>query len=449
MFESCLLLRIAIRQPLQRFSQFCKRILLFFQVFQCIVIVLLEAIFTFIGLLQYVLGIFQLRHLQRREFYEIGISTIVVFDEIAQALGHHFFFQEFDFCFIGRLCHRVITEVDELFPKLSEPRRKLGAYRDGAAVSIRDIAITRYLRSPGAIVIAAANGDGFLAMNAGFCFTIHHYVSRGIDDLLADGAALSANGIAQSAQPILHLTGAPGSDCAGIGFEMDVSITLNVRILLHVQRRGAIGSGHGILLDGNRDGRGVQDVAVSSDTDGAIISIGIAPCHDRDIALGCFGGGIKIRPRRAGVSHLIFRACITRQPIDIHDGFTFDGGIVAAAHSNGAARVGDAMAVGIGAAIAYGGTLFVCLIHVPGEKLRLTDLGGGSGGDGLGILHMRRADCRTGGQGAAVFGNNIAMGLDGDGILIIESLAGCDFLLRQIRAVGLDGLRANIHAGVV
>ncbi len=88
-------------------------------------------------------------------------------------------------------------------------------------------------------------------------------------------------------------------------------------------------------------------------------------------------------------------------------------------------------------------------VGVAGEECRLAYGGFGFGFNGVRILHMSCAHRSTGGEPAGIFGNNIAVRLDGNGVLIIESLARCDFLRREIRCVSLDGGLAYFDGGGV
>ncbi len=88
-------------------------------------------------------------------------------------------------------------------------------------------------------------------------------------------------------------------------------------------------------------------------------------------------------------------------------------------------------------------------VGVAGEECRLAYGGFGFGFDGMRILHMSCAHRSTSGEPAGIFGNNVAVRLDGNGVLIIESLARCDFLRREIRCISLDGGLAYFDGGGV
>ena len=385
----------------------------------------------------------QFRFPRRRKFYEIGIAAIC--NEIAKPLGCHLFFQELDLCFVSRFRRFIAAEIRQLLSEISQARREVCAYSSGATIGVGNIAVALDCGGPSAIGIRAADGDGLLAMDTGISAAIHHYVSRRVHHLLAEGAAFSAESVGQGIHPVLHFAGAHGDDGACIGFEMDVPIALDVRALLHVQSRGAIGGSHGILLDGNRDGGGIQDIAMSSDTDGAIISLAIPAGHSRDVALGGFSCGCEIRIRVAIVGHIIFRACITGRAIDIHDGIAFNGGVIAAAHSDGAAFIGAIISGSARAGIRHFVALAIGRFRITGKKRCGPYGGGGIGGDILCILDVRRADHRTGSQAASVGRNNFTVCVNRDGILIIESLALRNLILIKRGSVGFDGGRADVY----
>ncbi len=226
---------------------------------------------------------------------------------------------------------------------------------------------------------------------------------------------------------------------------MDITIALDVRALLHVQSRGAVSRSHGILLDGNREGGGIQDIAMSGDTDGAIISITIPAGHGRDVTLGGFSRSCEIRIRMAIIGHIIFRTRITGRAIDVHDGIAFDGGVVAAAHGDRATLVGAIISGSTGAGVRRFVALAIGRFRVPGKKRRGPYGGGGIGGDILCILDVRRADHRTGSQAASVGGNNFTVCINRDGILIVESLALRNLIFIKRGSVGFDGGRADVY----
>ncbi len=258
-------------------------------------------------------------------------------------MGCHFFFQELDFCFVGCFGGLVAAEINQLLPEVIQAREKVCAHDSKAAVGVGNIAVTLDHRVPLGRIISirrAGDGDGFLAMDAGVGFAVHLHIGGGADGFLAQGAAFGAESVSHLIHPILHFTAAQGSDRACIGFEMDIPVALDVSFLLHVQSRGVLHRCHGILLDRNRDGGGVQDIAVRSDADSSLLAVAVATGHGGDVALRRFRRRIEIGRRTSFVVHIVFRARIAPQAVHIHQCFTFHGGIVSAAHRNGAAFVG-------------------------------------------------------------------------------------------------------------
>ncbi len=284
-------------------------------------------------------------------------------------------------------------------------------------------------------------------MDAGIGFAVHHHISRRGNHFLPQRTAFGAEGVGKSIHPILHFAGAEGGDGARIGLEMNIPVALHVSLRHHVEGSVAIGCSHRILLDRNRNCRSVQDIAVSGDADGSRASIGIATCHDGDVAFRRFGFGIEIGIRLAVVSHVIFRACIARCTVYVHESLTFDGGIIPAAYGNGTTFVGAVIVDGGGPGVSCFLSGRLRCIRVTGKERRLAYGGGGVGGNIVCVLDVRRAHGCTGSEAASIFGNNITAGLDGDSVLVVEGrLPSCDVSCRQLRCIGFDG--GSAHSGI-
>ena len=185
------------------------------------------------------------------------------------------------------------------------------------AIGVGEVAIARDLGRPCPVRIRAADGHGFLAMDARLCLAIHGDISGCHDVLLPDLAAVRTESAFDGIHPVLHLAIAIGGYRARLRLEEDVPVALHVRALRDGEARLAVRFRVGIFLDGNRNRRRIQYVAVRADADRACLACAVTACRKGNIPLRRFRGRAECGLRLARVGDVIFRAGIARQAEDI------------------------------------------------------------------------------------------------------------------------------------
>ena len=254
-----------------------------------------------IRLLLHFLGIVQLRGAGERRLYEA--TTLV---EIPEALCRHLLLKEFDLRFIRGLRRGVGRIVDELLLQLVELVIELRAGRLRAAIGVREVAIACDLGRPCPILIRPTDGHGFLAMDARLRLAVHGDIGGFYDLLLPDLTAVRAEGAFDGIHPVLHLAGARGGYRARLRLEEDVPVALHIRAIRDGEVRLAVRFRIGILLDGDRDRRRIQDVAVRTDADRACLARAVTACRKGNIPLRRFRGRAECGIRLARVGDVIF-----------------------------------------------------------------------------------------------------------------------------------------------
>ena len=154
-------------------------------------------------------------------------------------------------------------------------------------------------------------------MDARLRLAIHGDIGGLCDLLLPDLAAVRAEGAFDGIHPVLHLAGARGGYRARLRLEEDVPVALHIRAIRDGEVRLAVCFRVGILLDGDRDRRRIQDVAVRADADRACLARAVTACRKGNIPLRRFRFPAKGGLRLARVGDVILRARVARQAEDI------------------------------------------------------------------------------------------------------------------------------------
>ena len=183
---------------------------------------------------------------------------------------------------------------------------ELRAGRLRAAIGVGEVAIARDLGRPCPILIRPPDGHGFLAMDARLRLAIHGDIGGLCDLLLPDLAAVRAESILDGIHPVLHLAIARGGYRARLRLEEDVPVALHIRAIRDGEARLAVRFRIGILLDGDRDRRRIQDVAVRTDADRTCLACAVTACSKGNIPLRRFRGRAECGLRLARVGDVIF-----------------------------------------------------------------------------------------------------------------------------------------------
>ena len=252
-------------------------------------------------LIPHCLGAVQLRGACGRRLYEV---TLLI--EIPEALCLHLLFKEFDLRFIRGFRRWVGRIVDELLLQLVELVIELRASRLRAAIGVGEVAIARDRGRPCPIRIFPTDGHGFFAMDARLRLAVHGDIGGFCDLLLPDLAAIRAEGVFDGIHPVLHLAIARGRYRTRFRLEEDVTVALHIRAIRDGEARLAVCFRVGILLDGDRDRRRIQDVAVRADADRACLARAVTACRKGNIPLRRFRGRAECGLRLARVGDVIF-----------------------------------------------------------------------------------------------------------------------------------------------
>ena len=308
-----------------------------------------------------------------------------------------------------------------------------------AAIGVGEVAIARDLGRPSPIRIRAADGHGFLAMDARFRLAIHGDI-RGLHDVLhADLAAVRAESAFDGIHPVLHLAIAIGRYRARLRFEKDVTVALHVRALRDVEARLAVCFRVGVFLDGNRDRCRIQDVAVRADADRARLARAVTTRCEGNISLRRFRGSAERGIRPARVGDVILRAGVTCQAEDVDQCRAVDIRIISCTDSDRTALV---RAV-IRGSFRFAFPGLACLIRL----LCLAGLEAGIVRDCCArrrldierLLHVRRTDGGTSRQRIVVMRFDAARRVDGDGFLVMQCLSRGLLICREVRRTRLHG----------
>lgn len=120
-------------------------------------------------------------------------------------------------------------------------------------------------------------------MDARLRLAIHGDIGGFCDLLLPDLAAVRAEGVFDGIHPVLHLAIARGRYRTRFRLEEDVTVALQLRAIRDGEARPAVRFRVGILLDGDRDRRRIQDVAVRADADRACLARAVTACREGNI----------------------------------------------------------------------------------------------------------------------------------------------------------------------
>ena len=354
------------------------------------------------------------------------------------------------FRFVACLGRRIGAVFFDLFLQRFVLLIEIAATGVAVAEAIGNISIAGHRSDPlaGLLVDVAAHLDGFISMDTGLRFAIHFHIGSGILHGLPDGDAF-AEDFLHRVHPGFGFAITLGSDFAGLRFEGNIPITLQVCGAGELEIRLAIHRGRGVVGVGKRHGSGIQDIASRGDFHGAGGALGVSAGMNGNVPLRRLGAAAEGGGEVIVVSHLIGGAGVTRQAIDIHHGAAIQLCVIPAADGDGAAAIRAAIGLtaGVGVSLCVG--LFDFL-RVPGLEICAISHGDSRiGGDGICILCIGRHDRRAGGEVQVVFGNDFALGIDVDGILIVERHAGRLFGIGEVRCIGFDGDLAQVHLRIL
>ena len=308
-----------------------------------------------------------------------------------------------------------------------------------AAIGVGEVAIARDLGRPCPVRIRAADGHGFLAMDARLCLAIHGDISGCHDVLHADLAAVRAESAFDGIHPVLHLAIAIGGYRARLRLEEDVPVTLHVRALCDGEARLAVRFRIGVFLDGNRNRRRIQDVAVRADADSSRLARAVTTRREGNVPLCCFGGGAECGIRLASVGDVILRARVARQAEDIDQRRAVEIRIISCADGDRATLV-RAVIRGSFRFAFPGLACLIRLLCLAGlEACVIRDNRARRRLDIERLLHVRRTDGGTGRQSIVVMRFDAARGVDGDGFLVMQGLPRGLLFCREVRRARLHG----------
>ena len=308
-----------------------------------------------------------------------------------------------------------------------------------AAIGVGEVAIALHGGRPSPIRIRAADGHGFLAMDARFRLAIHGDI-RGLHDVLhADLAAVRAESAFDGIHPVLHLAIAIGGYRARLRLEEDVPVALHVRALRDGETRLAVRFRVGILLDGNRNRRRIQDVAVRADADRSRLARAVTAGCEGNIPLRRFRGSAERGIRPARVGDVILRARVARQAEDIDQRRAVEIRIISCADGDRATLVRAVIRIAFCFSLPAL-VLRICLLCLAGfEAGVVCDSRARRRLDIERLLHVRCTDDGACRQSIVVMRFDAACRVDGDGFLVMQGLARGLLICREVRRTRLHG----------
>ena len=276
-------------------------------------------------------------------------------------------------------------------------------------------------------------------MDARLRLAIHGDIGGLCDLLLPDLVAVRTEGAFDGIHPVLHLAGARGGYRARLRLEEDVPVALHIRAIRDGEARPAVCFRVGILLDGDRDRRRIQDVAVRADADRACLARAVTACRKGNIPLRRFRfpakGGICL----ARVGDVIFRTGVARQAEDIDQRRAVEIRIISCADGDRTALV-RAIIRGAFRLSFPALVLLVRLLCLAGfEACAVRDSRARFRIHRERLLHVRRTDGGTGRQRIVIMRFDAARGVDGDGFLVVQGLPCGLFFCRKVRSARLQG----------
>ena len=194
---------------------------------------------------------------------------------------------------------------------------ELRASRLRAAIGVGEVSVTQDLGRPCPILIRPTDGHGFFAMDARLCLTVHGDISGFYDLLLPDLTAVRAESVFDVIHPVLHLACAIGRYRTRFRLEENVTVALHIRAICDGEGRPAVRFRVGILLDGDRDRRRIQDVAVCADADRSGLAIAVTAGREGNIPLRRFRFSAKGGIGLTRVGDIVLRTGVARQAEDI------------------------------------------------------------------------------------------------------------------------------------
>ena len=274
-------------------------------------------------------------------------------------------------------------------------------------------------------------------MDARLCLAIHGDISGCHDVLHADLAAVRAESAFDGIHPVLHLAIAIGGYRACLRLEEDVPVALHVRALRDGEARLAVRFRVGIFLDGNRNRRRIQDVAVRADADRSRLARAVTARCEGNVPLRCFRGSAERGIRPARVGDVILRAGVACQAEDVDQCRAVEIRIISCADGDRAALVRAVIRIAF---------CFSCPALL--LRIRLLCLAGLEAGvirdnrarrrlDIERLIHVRRTDGGTRRQRIVVMRFDAARRVDGDGFLVMQGLSRSLLFRRQVRSACL------------
>ena len=276
-------------------------------------------------------------------------------------------------------------------------------------------------------------------MDARLRLAVHGDIGGFCDLLLPDLTAVRAEGVFDGIHPVLHLAIARGRYRTRFRLEEDVTVALHIRAIRDGEARLAICFRVGILLDGDRDRRRIQDVAVRADADRASLACAVTARCEGNISLRRFRGPSERGIRPARVGDIILRAGVARQTEDVDQRRAVEIRIISCADGDRTALVRAVIRGGF--RFSFPDLVFrirlLCLAGL--EACAVRDSRARFRIHRERLLHVRRFDGGTGRQGIVIMRFDAARGVDGDGFLVMQGLPRGLLICREVRRTRLHG----------
>ena len=363
---------------------------------------------------------------------------------VAQALFDELGFDEIPFRLIRRHGGRVAFQVLQLIEALEE----IGPDRDGFPDGVGNLAVPFHIGDPlpGEIAFVvlfrfAPDGDGQIPVDTGLrrAFDLRIGIAQHLG--LPYLAPFRAEGFADGVHPVLHFAVAGRVGISSGGLEINIPVAPDGCILPDEKVRVACDLRGGILIDRNGNGCSVQDVSIGPGRDGPGRTGRIPACSGADIADSGLRLAVKSGLCRTGVGHVIFRARIAGGAEYVHYGFAQEICIISRTDTDRAAAVRSILPR-IGSAC----SVFLLVIERIGFfRIARLEIRAGRDAHGcvrfgrIGILDMRRAYGRAGGNGEVILCGDITGGIDRNGVLVVDGLAVLFLFVGKSRRGSMDG----------
>ena len=397
-----------------------------------------------LGEIAFILGKASFDALQFGRIVRWHADELAALGIVAQALLDELGFDEIPFRLVRRHGGRVAFQVLQLIEALEE----IGPDRNGFPDGVGNLAVPFHIGDPlpGEIAIAvlfrfAPDGDGEIPVDTGLRFAFDLRIGIAQYLRLSDLAALRAEGFADRIHPVLHFAVAGRVGISSGGLEINIPVAPDGCVFPDKEIRIARDLRGGILIDRNRNGRGVQDISIGPGGDGPGRAGRIPACSGADIAERCLRLAVKGGLCHAVVGHVVFRACVAGGAEYVHYGFAQEVRVILCTDADRAAAVGSGLPR-MGSACSV---FFLLIERIGFFRIARLEIRAGRYGDGgvrfgrIGVLDMRRAHGGAGGDGEVVLCGDITSCVDGNGVLVVDGLAVFLLFVGESRRGGRDG----------